>query len=113
MSEPNDYFTYKSSNSPSAYQNKLNKNYKLDTNITLLPNSKSSNTPVSPGSKILNAPNQASLTNAVNINQFIAPSQNNISLMRQQNKRHSSKGGHSYKSSSNNSSAHSLSLIHI
>lgn len=107
MSEPNDYFTYKSSNSPPAYQNKLNKNFKLDTNITLPPNAKNSNTPVSPGSKILNVPNQASLANAININQFIAPSQNNISLMRQQSKRHSSKGGHSYKSSSNNSSAHS------
>ncbi|CAB4254772.1 similar to Saccharomyces cerevisiae YCR073C SSK22 MAP kinase kinase kinase of the HOG1 mitogen-activated signaling pathway [Maudiozyma barnettii] len=105
MPEP-DYFNYKSDSSPSSHQNKLNKHFKLDTNVSLAPQ-KDSPIPLSPGSKALNVPNSASLTNALSINQFIAPALNNVSLMRQQGKRKSSKSGLSYQSSSNNSSAHS------
>lgn len=103
MSE-NDYFSYKATSPPSNHASRFNKNFKLNTNIPLQAHQKESHTPVSPGSKTLQVPNSVSLSNALGINQFVAPSQASLGVARQgQAKRHSSRGGNT----SSNSSAHS------
>lgn len=100
----NDYFSYKAASPPSDRTARLNKNFKLNTNIPLQPHHRGAHTPVSPGSNGLQVPSSASLSNALGINQFVAPSQASLGVSRQgQLKRHSSRRG----SGSTSSSAHS------